>query len=94
MAGDALAAAIAAHLAGCSSCTDELDRLRRAAIIIGDAVGGPTPELRERTLAFVREVGRIRDGTPKQPQHRRALGGSRACRGVGCDRTGGFRALA
>ena len=29
---------------------------------------------------------------PKQPQHRRALGGSRACRGVGCDRTRGFRA--
>ena len=56
MAGDTpLAAAIAAHLAGCSSCTDELDRLRRAAIIIGDAVRTtPPPELRERTLAFVR----------------------------------------
>ena len=66
MAGDTpLAAAIAAHLAGCSSCTDELDRLRRAAIIIGDAVRTtPPPELRERTLAFVREVGRIRDATP------------------------------
>jgi hypothetical protein len=67
MAGDTpLAAAIAAHLAGCSSCTDELDRLRRAAIIIGDAVRTtPPPELRERTLAFVREVGRIRDSTPE-----------------------------
>jgi hypothetical protein len=67
MAGDTpLAAAIAAHLAGCSSCTDELDRLRRAAIIIGDAVRTtPPPELRERTLAFVREVGRIRDATPE-----------------------------
>jgi hypothetical protein len=63
MAGDTpLAAAIAAHLAGCSSCTDELDRLRRAAIIIGDAVRtSPPPELRERTLAFVRDVGRIRE---------------------------------
>jgi Anti-sigma-K factor rskA, C-terminal len=63
MAGDTpLAAAIAAHLAGCSSCTDELDRLRRAAIIIGDAVRTtPPPELRERTLAFVRDVGRIRE---------------------------------
>ena len=67
MAGDTpLAAAIAAHLAGCSSCTDELDRLRRAASIIGDAVRTtPPPELRERTLAFVREVGRIRDATPE-----------------------------
>ena len=63
MAGDTpLAAAIAAHLAGCSPCTDELDRLRRAAIIIGDAVRTtPPPELRERTLAFVRDVGRIRE---------------------------------
>jgi Anti-sigma-K factor rskA len=67
MAGDTpLAAAIAAHLAGCSSCTEELDRLRRAAIIIGDAVRTtPPPELRERTLAFVREVGRIRDPAPE-----------------------------
>ena len=67
MAGDTpLAAAIAAHLAGCSSCTDELDRLRRAAAIIGDAVRTtPPPELRERTLAFVREVGRIRDPAPE-----------------------------
>ena len=67
MAGDTpLAAAIAAHLAGCSSCTDELDRLRRASIIIGDAVRTtPPPELRERTLAFVREVGRIRDPAPE-----------------------------
>ena len=69
MAGDTpLAAAIAAHLAGCSSCTDELDRLRRAAIIIGDAVRTtPPPELRERTLAFVRDVGRIREPTPAAP---------------------------
>ena len=67
MAGDTpLAAAIAAHLAGCPSCTDELDRLRRAAIIIGDAVRTtPPPELRERTLAFVREVGRIREAAPE-----------------------------
>ena len=69
MAGDTpLAAAIAAHLAGCSSCTDELDRLRRASIIIGDAVRTtPPPELRERTLAFVRDVGRIREPTPAAP---------------------------
>ena len=67
MAGDTpLAAAIAAHLAGCASCTDELDRLRRAAILIGDAVRTtPPPELRERTLAFVRDLGRIRDPVPE-----------------------------
>ena len=58
MAGDApLAAAIAAHLAGCSSCTDELDRLRRAAIIIGDAVGRPHPGA-PRADARVRPRGR------------------------------------
>ena len=64
MAGDtALAGAIAAHLAGCESCTEELDRLRRASVLIGDAVRTtPPPELRERTLALVREVGR--DRTP------------------------------
>jgi hypothetical protein len=62
MAGDtALAGTIAAHLAGCESCTEELDRLRRASIMIGDAVRTtPPPELRERTLALVREVGRDR----------------------------------
>jgi hypothetical protein len=62
MAGDTpLAGSIAAHLAGCASCTEELDRLRRASILIGDAVRTtPPPELRERTLALVREVGRDR----------------------------------
>jgi hypothetical protein len=79
MAGDTpLAAAIAAHLAGCPSCTDELDRLRRAAIIIGDAVRTtPPPELRERTLAFVREVGRIREAAPEAaPAHVAAAAGA------------------
>ena len=71
MAGDTpLAAAIAAHLAGCSSCTDELDRLRRAAIIIGDAVGRP----RRRSSASGRSRSSARSGGsgiphPKQPQH-------------------------
>jgi Anti-sigma-K factor rskA len=66
MAGDTpLAGSIAAHLAGCSSCTEELDRLRRASILIGDAVRTtPPPELRERTLALVREVGRDRTPAP------------------------------
>lgn len=75
MAGDTLlAASIAAHLAGCPSCTEELGRLRRASIVIGDAVRTtPPPELKERTLAFVRDVGRIREpagvhsGAPAPP---------------------------
>jgi hypothetical protein len=68
MAGDTpLAGSIAAHLAGCPACTEELDRLRRASILIGDAVRTtPPPELRERTLALVRAVGR--DRTPMVPE--------------------------
>jgi Anti-sigma-K factor rskA len=66
MAGDTpLAGSIAAHLAGCPSCTEELDRLRRASILIGDAVRTtPPPELRERTLTLVRAVGRDRTPAP------------------------------
>lgn len=66
MAGDTpLAGSIAGHLAGCPECTDELGRLRRASIVIGDAVRTtPPPELRERTLALVREVGRDRTPAP------------------------------
>ena len=64
MAGDTpLAASVAAHLAGCPSCTEELARLRRAAILIGHAIRTtPSPALRERTLAHVREYGRVVPG--------------------------------
>jgi hypothetical protein len=64
MAGDTpLAASVAAHLAGCPSCTEELARLRRAAILIGDTIRTtPSPALRERTLAYVREYGRVVPG--------------------------------
>lgn len=62
MAGDTPeAAAIAGHLAGCPDCTGEFASLRRAAVVIRDAVRStPSPELRERTLAFVAAVGRDR----------------------------------
>jgi hypothetical protein len=62
MAGDTSdAAALAGHLAGCEDCADEMARLRRAAGIIREVVRTtPPPDLRERTLAFVRDVGRDR----------------------------------
>jgi hypothetical protein len=59
MAGDTTdAAALAGHLAGCADCSEELARLRRAAGIIREVVRTTPPtDLRDRTLAFVREVG-------------------------------------
>ncbi len=62
MAGDtAIAAAIAGHLAGCEACSREFQRLGRAAPLLRDVVRTtPAPELRDRTLAFVREYGVLR----------------------------------
>ena len=59
MAGDtAVAAAVAAHLAGCEPCAGEFQRLGRAAPLLRDVVRTtPSPDLRARTLAFVREHG-------------------------------------
>jgi hypothetical protein len=59
MAGDTVAAAaVVAHLAGCPSCSEEFRRLSMAAPLLRDVVRTtPSPELRERTLAFVRERG-------------------------------------
>jgi hypothetical protein len=59
MAGDtATAQAVAAHLAGCPSCSDELVRLQRAATLIRDAVREQPPaDLKERTLAAIRTEG-------------------------------------
>jgi hypothetical protein len=59
MAGDtAVAAAVAAHLAGCEPCAGEFQRLGRAAPLLRDVVRTtPSADLRERTLAFVREHG-------------------------------------
>ncbi len=69
MAGDAPeAAAVAGHLAGCPSCTRELARIRDTAALARAAVESlPDPALRDRTLAFVRAVGRDRSaGLPSQ----------------------------
>ncbi len=59
MAGDTAAAqAVAAHLAGCESCSEELVRLQRSAAAIRSVVRELPPEgLRERTLATVRDQG-------------------------------------
>jgi hypothetical protein len=65
IAGDTpMAAAVVTHLAGCESCAEELRRISRAAPLLRDVVRTTPPEdLRERTLAFVREHGRERGGT-------------------------------
>lgn len=62
MAGDTPeAAAVAGHLAGCPACATELERLRRAVPLLRDVIRTtPAPELRERTLSFVRERGTAR----------------------------------
>lgn len=61
-AGDtAESAKLAGHLAGCPSCSAEAERLRTSAGLIREAIlETPPPELRERTLALVRAVGRPR----------------------------------
>jgi hypothetical protein len=66
MAGDTPgAAALAGHLAGCPDCSAEMTRLREVAGIVRGVVRTtPPPDLRERTLSLVREVGRDRGGRP------------------------------
>ncbi len=68
MAGDTpQAAAIAGHLAGCEACAGELERLRGAVPLLRDVVRtSPPPELRGRTLSFVRERGVSRAIAPEQ----------------------------
>ena len=62
VAGDtAIAAAVAGHLAGCDSCSGEFQRLGRAAPLLREVVRTTPPsDLRERTLAYVREHGEPR----------------------------------
>lgn len=59
VAGDtAIAAAVAAHLAGCDACAAEFQRLGRAAPLLRDVVRTtPSADLRERTLEYVRAHG-------------------------------------
>ena len=55
------AAAIAGHLAGCPTCAEEARRLAELAPVVREvAVTVPPDDLRERTLALVRSVGRQR----------------------------------
>ena len=69
------AAALAGHLVGCPECSDELERLRRSVRVLRMAFGAVSPdrsvgavagadappaELRERTLGYVRALGRVR----------------------------------
>jgi hypothetical protein len=66
MAGDTPdAAAVAGHLAGCESCQAQLLAIRRTAALARRVIEAePDPALKERTLAFIREVGRDRSGAP------------------------------
>ena len=59
MAGDtATSQAVAAHVAGCASCGAELAMIERDARVIADVVATtPSADLRDRTLATVRERG-------------------------------------
>ena len=80
MAGDTPAAqAVAGHLAGCAECTLELDRLRRLGAVVRDTVvTTPSPDLRDRTLAYVRQ-----HGVPRGPA---ARGGDRPDRAADAGR--------
>ncbi len=59
MAGDtAEAQAVAAHLAGCPACADELARLELTASIVRSTLREqPAPDLKARTLAAIRAEG-------------------------------------
>src|SRR4051794_36939176 len=61
-AGDtADASRLAGHLAQCESCGEQLRRIGRTSELVRAAVREqPSAELRERTLAYVRAVGRPR----------------------------------
>jgi hypothetical protein len=68
MAGDtATSQAVAAHLAGCPSCLEELARLQRASRLIGQTLRETPPaDLKDRTLATIRAEG-VPRGTASEP---------------------------
>lgn len=80
MAGDTPdAAALAGHLAGCPDCTAALARLRRDAAVIASVVRStPPPALRDRTLDYVRQLGRDRSPAPSVPTVAELAGNRRA----------------
>lgn len=77
MAGDTPEAiAVAGHLAGCPACVAELAAIRRTAALVRAVVAEePAPELRERTLDFVKAMGVDRsaqapaNGVPAATEH-------------------------
>ena len=66
MAGDTPdAALLAGHLADCRACTEQLRRIGQTSQLVRSVVREkPSPELKERTLAYVRQVGRPRGDAP------------------------------
>jgi hypothetical protein len=96
MAGDTSAAsALAGHLAGCPSCTAELERLRRAVEVIRPVVAAsPPPELREATLAYVAALGRPRSPISSVGAGLGALDRPRPASGAGVRRLPPLRTLA
>lgn len=77
-AGDTpTAQAVAAHLAGCAWCADELARLARASAVVRDVVRErPPADLRERTLVAVRTAGVQRSPAGSAGASAPAFGGS------------------
>lgn len=97
MAGDTPAAqAVAAHLAGCPLCTDELARLERASRLIRTVVGeSPPANLRELTLAAVAAVGVQRNAAAGASASPRSIGGvSSVAAGRGQSALGWMAAIA
>ncbi len=68
-AGDtAEAALVVGHLIACPTCSAELARLHRTETLLRPLIAtAPSSDLRARTLAYVREVGRDRSAASPEP---------------------------
>ena len=62
-ADDPAAAAVRDHLAECAACSAHAAALRRTALML-DLARGPSPQVRERVVATVRNVGRPAHAEP------------------------------